>query len=60
LKYKGDSEWVDILIINNYMAFAHEGYTKDRAGIMTLAEMHNKLVDRMKSVTPLEDLKKEE
>ena len=51
LKYKGDSEWVDILTVNNYMAEAHDPYLKDRVILMTLAEMRNSIVSRMQLVT---------
>ena len=47
LKYKGDSEWVDILIINNYMVCAHEPYTKDRSILVALAQKRNAVVNRI-------------
>lgn len=53
LKYKGDSEWVDILIINNYLVCAHEPYMKDRAMLVYLAECRNAAVNQLQLVTPV-------
>ena len=47
LKYKGDSEWVDILVINNFLTCAHEAYVKDRSVLIALAQMRNDVVNRM-------------
>lgn len=55
LKYKGDSEWCDILIINNYLTCVHEPYIKDRTMLVTMAEMHNVLVDRIQKCTPVDE-----
>lgn len=53
LKFKGDSEWVDILTINNYLTCAHEPYIKDRTMLVVLAEKHNAVVDRIQKCTPI-------
>jgi len=47
LKYKGDSEWVDILVINNFLTCAHEAYVKDRSCLIALASMRNAVVNRI-------------
>lgn len=47
VKYKGDTEWVDILVINNYLSSAHEGYIKDRAGLLYLAEKRSRVDSRI-------------
>lgn len=54
LKYKGDSEWVDILVINNYLTSVHEPYIKDRSLLVTLAEMHNAVVSQIQKCTPVD------
>lgn len=54
LKYKGDTEWVDILVINNYLTAVHEPYIKDRAMLITLAEAHNAVVDQTQKCTPVD------
>ena len=56
LKYKGDSEWTDILVINNFMTKSHEPYIKDRTLMVTLAEMRNAVVDRIQLATKPEDM----
>ena len=55
VKFKGDSEWVDILVINNYLSSAHEGYIKDRAGLLYLAEIRNRVVSRIQLCTKPSD-----
>lgn len=47
LKYKGDSEWCDILVINNYLANCREGYMRDRTALTLLAELRNLVVNRI-------------
>lgn len=54
LKYKGDSEWVDILVINNYLTNVHEPYIKDRSILITMAEAHNAVVDQIQKCTPID------
>lgn len=41
LKYKGDAEWVEIMVINTYLQRAHEAYTRDIAMMHTLADMRS-------------------
>lgn len=60
LKYKGDSEWVDILVINNYLVCAHEPYIKDRSMLMTLAQMRNAVVERIQLCSKKEAAEKAE
>jgi hypothetical protein len=55
LKYKGDSEWTDILIINNYLVCAHEPYIRDRSAMMTLAQMRSKVIDRIQLCSTASD-----
>lgn len=57
LKFKGDSEWVDILIINNFLTCAHEAYVKDRSGLITLASMRNAVVNRIQLCSKIGDEK---
>lgn len=52
-KYKGDSEWVDILVINNYLTNIHEAYFKDRSILVTLAEMRNQVVQQIELHKPV-------
>ena len=54
LKFKGDSEWVDILIINNFLTCAHEAYIKDRSGLVALAQKRNAVVNRIQLCTKKE------
>lgn len=54
LKYKGDSEWVDILVINNYLTAVHEPYIRDRSKLITLAEKHNAVINQIQKCTPVD------
>lgn len=49
-KYKGNSEWINILSINNYLARAHEEYFRDRSVMVYLAEYRNAIVNRIQLV----------
>lgn len=51
LKYKGDNEWVDILVVNNYLVGASEGYKRDRTCFEALAQMRNAVVSRIQLCT---------
>lgn len=53
LKYKGDNEWVDILVINNYLTCCHEPYQKDRLLLSAYAEMRNAAVNAIQMHTPV-------
>ena len=59
LKYKGDNEWTDILIVNNYLVGASEGYKRDRTCLEALAQMRNAVVSRIQLCsTPAEQAAK--
>lgn len=58
VKYKGDAEWVDILVINNYLSSAHDGYIKDRAGLVYLAEVRSRVASRIQLCTKPADAEK--
>lgn len=49
-KYKGNSEWINILSINNYLARAHEEYFRDRSVMVYLAEYRNAIVNRIQLI----------
>lgn len=50
LKYKGYKEWTDILAINKYFSKAHDEYSKDTSYSIYLAQLHNAILDQMKSL----------
>ena len=49
LKFKGESECFDILVINNWFATVHEQYAKDNIYTNYLASLHNEILNRLKS-----------
>ena len=60
LKYKGDSEWVDILVINNFLTCAHDAYLKDRTYLVSLAQKRNAVVERMQLCAKVDAPEKEQ
>ncbi len=59
-KYKGNTEWTDILAINNYLVCAHEQYYRDRSILLFLAEYRNAVVSRLQLIqkNPTENAEK--
>ena len=55
LKYKGVTEWKDILVINEYMSSCHSEYVKDTSYLIYLSQKHNVILDRMKLVSPVQN-----
>lgn len=54
LKYKGENQFINILIINNWFASAHEDYKRDATYHNYLTGLHNCILTRM------DELRKEE
>lgn len=50
--FKGDSEWTDILVVNEYLSQCHNEYSLDTGMLVYLSECHNKLLNRMKELEP--------
>lgn len=50
VKFKGYSEWRDILIINEYMSGCHNKYSIDTGWLYFLSSKHNTILDRMKAL----------
>ena len=45
-KFKGDSEWTDILIVNEYMKSMHEEYAKNIVVFTALSQFHNAVIEQ--------------
>ena len=45
VKFKGSSEWRDILAINEYMSKCHNLYSIDTAWLYFLSGKHNAILD---------------
>lgn len=50
LKFKGATDCRDVIMINNWMAPAHESYKRDTSYLGFLASMHNAILERMKAL----------
>lgn len=50
--FKGDSEWVDILAVNEYLSTCHNEYSLDTGMLVYLSECHNIVMNRMKEIDP--------
>lgn len=50
-KFKGMTEWKDILIINEFMKTNHEEYAKDTTKQIALGHKHNDLMTRRDTLT---------
>ena len=59
LKFKGESECFDILVINNWFATVHEQYAKDNIYTQYLASLHNEILNQLKQNSPTGDETKE-
>ena len=51
-KFKGYSEWRDILVVNEYLSSCHFEYVKDTSYMIYLAQKHNTIMDRLKLISP--------
>lgn len=54
--FKGHNEWLDILIINAYLAQCHNEYSLDTGMIGYMGECHNIVMNRMKELDPNADV----
>lgn len=54
VRFKGMTEWNDILVINEFMSKCHAEYTKDAQYLIYLSQLHNCLLDRAKMISPVE------
>jgi hypothetical protein len=52
VSFKGNSEWLDILIINEFFRSTHNEYSLDTGMLVYLHECHNVLMNRMKQLNP--------
>lgn len=59
VKFTGNQEWTDILIVNEFMSACHQAYTADTAWYLFLSEIHSALISRADSLKPVGELQKE-
>ena len=59
-KFKGMTEWRDILIVNEYMKALHEQYAKDTTQHIALAQRHNAIIQQRDLIAPVKAEDKEE
>lgn len=59
-KFRGMTEWRDILIVNEYMKALHEQYAKDTTQHIALAQRHNAIIQQRDLIEPIKANKKEE
>lgn len=52
VSFKGNSEWLDILVINEFFKTTHNEYSLDTGMLVYLHECHNLLMNRMKELNP--------
>jgi hypothetical protein len=52
-KYKGMTEWRDILIVNEYMKSVHEQYAKDTTRHIALGHRHNAIISQRDLITKI-------
>ena len=52
-KFKGMTEWRDILIVNEYMKALHEQYAKDTTHHIALAQRHNAIIQQRDLIAPI-------
>lgn len=50
MKFKGEQECLDILLINNFMSNAHDQYVKDTTWIQYLSALHNAILQQLSKV----------
>jgi hypothetical protein len=54
------TEWLDILIVNEYMKALLEQYAKDTTRQIALAQRHNAIIQHRDLITPVKAEVKEE
>lgn len=52
VSFKGDSEFTDILAVNEYLSSCRNEYSLDTGMLIYLGECHNILLNRMKEIAP--------
>jgi hypothetical protein len=52
VSFKGNSEWLDILVVNEFFRSTHNEYSLDTGMLVYLHECHNVLMNRMKEINP--------
>ena len=52
VSFKGNSEWLDILVINEFFRTTHNEYSLDTGMLVYLHECHNLLMNKMKELDP--------
>lgn len=50
LKFKGETDCFDILVVNNWFAGAHEAYARDNVYTQYLSTKHQAILDRMDQI----------
>ncbi len=55
VSFRGFIEWKDILVVNEYMKYSHERYSKDTSWVIFCSEKHNAIMDRMKQLNDLDN-----
>ena len=50
VKYKGYTEWKEILVVNSYLSQCHNEYSLDTAWNILISEKHNAIMDRVKLI----------
>jgi hypothetical protein len=56
VSFKGQSEWLDILAVNAYLATCHNEYSLDTGMLVYLHECHNVVMNRMKELDPASEV----
>ena len=59
-KFKGMTEWRDILIVNEYMKALHEQYAKDTTQHIALAQRHNAIIQQRDLIAPVKGEEKQQ
>lgn len=54
-KYRGRSEWLKVLVINEYLKTCHEEYIRDTVYMYHLSNMHNAIIDRLNKINGVEN-----
>lgn len=52
MKFKGSTEWRDILVINEFLGSAHDNYTLDTSYMIYLSKLHNELINKIQPTQP--------
>lgn len=60
VKYKGYTEWKEILVVNSYLAQCHNEYSLDTAWNILISEKHNAILKRMELVAKQNNVVDEE